>query len=112
MILSPGGVCVVWDYDSFVPGESDEDSNADGENQDSEVNCDASTAGVTEDRSVAKTGGEDGSSKSDDDSDTIPAALTHTVTFKCIGVMREHRYYAGSVATSQGSVCNGNGCSS
>ena len=41
MILSPGGACAVWNYDWLVPGESDEDSNADGANQDSdsEVNC-------------------------------------------------------------------------
>lgn len=90
MVLSPGGVFVVWDYDWLVPGENDGDSDADGENRDSDVNCDADTTGATNDRTIIKTG-EYGSSESDDDSDTIPA-VTHTVTFKCIGVMREHRY--------------------
>lgn len=90
MVLPPGGVFVVWDYDWLVPQENDEHSDADGENQGSEENCNTSTAGATTDLSVPKTG-EYGSSESDDDSDNIPA-VTHIVTFKCIGVMWEHRH--------------------
>jgi len=53
------------------------------ESRDSEVNYD--TSGATEAHSFTEIG-EDGSGE-----DTVPA-VTHTVTFKCIGVMRERRY--------------------
>ena len=80
MVLTPRGVFVVWEYDWLVPGESDEEMDTDGE---SLVNRDV---GAPEDSSVTEPGGE-----SDESDDTIPA-VTHTVTFKCIGVMREHKY--------------------
>ena len=86
MLLLPEGVFIVWDYDWLVPEDDNEGSVADVESQDSEVNCD--TSGVTEAHSVTEIG--DGGS-SESDNDTVPA-VTHTVTFKCIGVMREHRY--------------------
>ena len=72
MKLYQGEVLVLWDW-SWVEAESNEDTDSEAGSE-SEVHSD-------EDESISDASAHDG----------IPE-ITHSVVFKCIGVLKEHRY--------------------